>query len=94
MPTLYRFLTHDDTSEFCHKVSDALAKGADLARRIAEVPFSHNGQTYHVAVSYGAFAFDRSGEVQDVLAAADRAMYERKRHSTAAAATQPGGVDD
>jgi hypothetical protein len=27
MATLYRFLTEDDTSAFCHKVSDALAKG-------------------------------------------------------------------
>lgn len=24
---IYRFLTEDDTSDFCHKVSDALAKG-------------------------------------------------------------------
>lgn len=27
MTTLYRLLTEDDTSAFCHKVSDALAKG-------------------------------------------------------------------
>lgn len=27
---LYRFLTEDDTSEFCHKVSDALSKGWEL----------------------------------------------------------------
>ena len=27
MTTLYRLLTEDDTSDFCHKVSDALAKG-------------------------------------------------------------------
>ncbi|AVO39740.1 DUF1737 domain-containing protein [Pukyongiella litopenaei] len=27
MSTLYRLLTEDDTSAFCHKVSDALAKG-------------------------------------------------------------------
>lgn len=27
---LYRLLTHDDTSEFCHKVSDALSKGWTL----------------------------------------------------------------
>lgn len=27
---IYRFLTEDDTSEFCHKVSDALAKGWTL----------------------------------------------------------------
>jgi hypothetical protein len=26
----YRFLTADDTSAFCHKVTDALAKGWDL----------------------------------------------------------------
>jgi hypothetical protein len=27
---LYRFLSEDDTSAFCHKVSEALAKGWDL----------------------------------------------------------------
>ena len=27
---IYRFLTADDTSAFCHKVTDALAKGWDL----------------------------------------------------------------
>ena len=27
---LYRLLTEDDTSAFCHKVSDALAKGWEL----------------------------------------------------------------
>ncbi|KAA9005231.1 DUF1737 domain-containing protein [Histidinibacterium aquaticum] len=27
MSTLYRFLSADDTSEFCHKVSEALARG-------------------------------------------------------------------
>lgn len=27
MATLYRFLTADDTSAFCHKVSAALSKG-------------------------------------------------------------------
>ncbi len=30
MSTLYRLLTGDDTSAFCHKVSDALAKGWSL----------------------------------------------------------------
>ena len=30
MTTLYRLLTEDDSSEFCHKVSDALAKGWTL----------------------------------------------------------------
>jgi hypothetical protein len=27
MATLYRLLTEEDSSAFCHKVSDALAKG-------------------------------------------------------------------
>lgn len=27
---IYRFLTADDTSDFCHKVSEALSKGWDL----------------------------------------------------------------
>lgn len=27
MATLYRLLTEEDTAAFCHKVSDALAKG-------------------------------------------------------------------
>lgn len=27
---LYRYLTEDDTSAFCHKVSEALSKGWDL----------------------------------------------------------------
>lgn len=30
MAVLYRFLTEDDTSAFCHKVSAALAKGWQL----------------------------------------------------------------
>ena len=27
---IYRFLSEDDTSAFCHKVSDALSKGWEL----------------------------------------------------------------
>lgn len=30
MAQIYRFLTADDTSEFCHKVSEALSKGWSL----------------------------------------------------------------
>ncbi len=30
MSKIYRLLTEDDTSAFCHKVSDALAKGWQL----------------------------------------------------------------
>ncbi|OUS22498.1 hypothetical protein DI396_06995 [Litorivita pollutaquae] len=30
MPDIYRLLTEDDTSAFCHKVSEALGKGWGL----------------------------------------------------------------
>lgn len=30
MTTIYRLLTEDDTSAFCHKVSEALSKGWQL----------------------------------------------------------------
>lgn len=30
MPTIYRFITEDDTSQFCHRVSEALSKGWQL----------------------------------------------------------------
>lgn len=30
MGVIYRFLTEDDTSDFCHKVSEALSKGWEL----------------------------------------------------------------
>jgi len=30
MTTLYRLLTEEDSSAFCHKVSDALSKGWEL----------------------------------------------------------------
>ena len=30
MPRIYRFLSEDDTSAFCHKVSLAISKGWDL----------------------------------------------------------------
>ena len=30
MSVLYRLLTEEDTSAFCHKVSDALSKGWEL----------------------------------------------------------------
>jgi len=30
MATLFRFITEDDTSQFCHRVSEALSKGWQL----------------------------------------------------------------
>ena len=30
MSKIYRFITNDDTAEFCHRVSEALSKGWQL----------------------------------------------------------------
>ena len=30
MPTIYRLISEDDTSQFCHRVSEALSKGWQL----------------------------------------------------------------
>ena len=73
--------------------SDAIAKGTDLASRIEGAPFDYNGHAFHVSVSFGAFAFDQSGEPHDILAAADRAMYEHKRNDVASATSRKSGTD-
>lgn len=41
---LYRFLSADDTAEFCHKITDALNKGWEL----------HGGPTYAFDAARGA----------------------------------------
>ncbi|WP_424969594.1 DUF1737 domain-containing protein [Dinoroseobacter sp. S76] len=40
---IYRFLTEDDTSAFCHKVSEALSKGWEL----------HGDPTYAFDAAHG-----------------------------------------
>lgn len=40
---IYRFLTEDDTSAFCHKVTEALSKGWEL----------HGGPTYAFDAAHG-----------------------------------------
>lgn len=57
----------------------ANGKGASLAEQISSTPFVHEGKSLNVAVSYGAFAFSGAGEPDEILSAADRAMYARKR---------------
>lgn len=57
----------------------ANSKGASLAEKISSTPFAHEGKSLTVAVSYGAFAFSGVGEPDEILSAADRAMYARKR---------------
>lgn len=57
----------------------ANSKGASLAEQISSTPFSHEEKSLNVAVSYGAYAFSGVGEPDEILSAADRAMYARKR---------------
>ena len=57
----------------------ANGKGASLAEKISSTPFEHEGKSLTVSVSYGAFAFSGVGEPDEILNAADRAMYARKR---------------
>jgi len=59
----------------------ANSKGASLAETVSSTPFFHEGKSLNVAVSYGAFAFSGVGEPDEILSAADRAMYARKRGS-------------
>ncbi len=59
----------------------ANGKGAALAETISSTPFTHDGKSLNVSVSYGAFAFTGAGEPDEILNAADRAMYERKRRA-------------
>ncbi len=61
--------------------SAANGKGAALAETISSTPFLHDGTPLTVSVSYGAFAFSGAGEPDEILNAADRAMYERKRRA-------------
>ena len=39
---LYRFLTEDDTSAFCHKVTEALSKGWEL---YGDPTYAHDPET-------------------------------------------------
>jgi len=61
--------------------SAANGKGAALAETISSTQFFHDGTPLTVSVSYGAFAFSGAGEPDEILNAADRAMYERKRRA-------------
>ncbi len=56
----------------------AEAKGAELADRIAQTPFTWDGKTLYVQAAVGAFAFS-GGEPTEILDRADREMYKHKQ---------------
>lgn len=57
----------------------ALQKGAELAELIADTPFLWQGEPVTVTAAFGAVAFEGGKEPHEILDAADRAMYQRKR---------------
>ncbi|HSR72083.1 MAG TPA: GGDEF domain-containing protein [Kiloniellales bacterium] len=62
----------------------AAAKAGALARAIADEPAQLDGRPLPVAISYGIYTFAGGETVDDALAAADRAMYDRKGAVTGA----------
>lgn len=74
----------DEFGVLLNQADDAAAqkKGADLRDLIQSQAFLHDGQHLHVSVAVGAFAFDGGQDIQEVLAAADQAMYVEKRRQT------------
>lgn len=59
----------------------ARRKGAELCGLVAATPFAWDGREIAVSASCGAVAIEPGQDPQEVLAAADRAMYEHKRRS-------------
>jgi len=50
-----------------------------IRRRIADVPFYFNGEEIHVTASFGLAEFGRDSEIDQVLQAADNAVYSAKK---------------
>lgn len=59
--------------------TQANEKAALLAAAIVESAFEWNGQEIPMSVSYGTHTFNGGEEADDVLCAADRAMYVHKK---------------
>jgi diguanylate cyclase (GGDEF)-like protein len=60
-------------------------KAASLAKSIEDSDFSWEGHAIPVHAAYGVYSFEGGVDVKTALDAADRAMYERKRHMKKAA---------
>jgi diguanylate cyclase (GGDEF)-like protein len=67
------------------ELEPAFDKARRLAAAIRENPFSWDGHDIALEVAHGVYAFKAGESVNDALAAADRAMYEQKLASKAAA---------
>jgi diguanylate cyclase (GGDEF)-like protein len=70
----------------------ANTKAASLAQTLEDSNFMWDGQKIPVHAAYGIYAFTGGVDVKTALDAADRAMYERKRHMKKnGASTTPTG---
>jgi diguanylate cyclase (GGDEF)-like protein len=63
----------------------AQAKGIQLAEIIGSEPVVLNEDSFELTVTYGAYTFTGQDDAAAALAAADRAMYARKRSGAAKA---------
>jgi diguanylate cyclase (GGDEF)-like protein len=60
--------------------ADAAAqKAKELADLVAATPLTWKGKALGVTLSFGVYSFQKGESADDVLANADRAMYERKK---------------
>ncbi|MEO0411500.1 MAG: GGDEF domain-containing protein [Pseudomonadota bacterium] len=57
----------------------ALDKGTQLVRLIAETPVNISGKMVNVRVAFGAYTFDDIDDPGDALDQADRRMYQHKK---------------
>ncbi len=62
----------------------AMEKAAHLAQDVQAAPVLWDGVPLDVSVSYGVHTFTGQEEIDDALNAADKAMYEQKRSTSAA----------
>ena len=71
----------DELGVLLVQTDQALAerKAAELAGAIESQPLLWQGHTFPISVAYGVYAFAGGENASEVLDAADRAMYQRKR---------------
>ncbi|HKJ73675.1 MAG TPA: GGDEF domain-containing protein [Alphaproteobacteria bacterium] len=62
------------------KEENAHPKAASLAKALEDSTFVWDGNRIPVHAAYGVYSFEGGVDVMAALDAADRAMYERKRH--------------
>ena len=70
-------LTHADEA-------NARLKATPLSQQISATPIDHDGQTIHVSAAVGCYTFGPGENPTDVIANADKRMYEDKRRQKAA----------